>query len=110
MNIFQKQYILHKIFQRIFFEKNRNAMSLEAHRLGREFRIFVFVFLRQAQLKKSKQIFHTLNKTRLNQGHKFMSGSSHIRCVLIDVEYQNCRQTLDVYLPFLFCLGKLNQN
>ena len=27
-----------------------------------------------------------------------MSDSSHIRSVLIGVEYQNCRQTLDVYL------------
>ena len=36
----------------------RSLMSLVAHRFGRvEFRIFVIVFFRQAQLKKSKQIF-----------------------------------------------------
>ena len=29
-----------------------------------------------------------------------MSGSSHIRSVLIGVEYRNCRRTLDVYLLF----------
>ena len=35
-----------------------------------------------------------------------MSGSSHIRSVLIGVKYQNHRRNLDVYLRF----GKLNQN
>ena len=29
-----------------------------------------------------------------------MSGSSHIGSVLIGVKYQNCHQTLDVYLLF----------
>jgi hypothetical protein len=29
-----------------------------------------------------------------------MSGSSHIRSVLIGVEYRSCCQTLDVYLVF----------
>ena len=29
-----------------------------------------------------------------------MSGSSHIQSVLIGVEYQNCRRTLDAYLLF----------
>ena len=31
---------------------------------------------------------------------KCMSGSSHIRSVLIGIEYRNCHQTLDVYLLF----------
>ena len=31
---------------------------------------------------------------------KLMSGSSHIRRVLIGIEYRNCHQTLDVYLHF----------
>ena len=30
-----------------------------------------------------------------------MSGSSHIRSVLIGDEYRNCRRTLDVYLLFV---------
>ena len=29
-----------------------------------------------------------------------MSGSSHIKSVLIGVKYRNCRGTLDFYLPF----------
>ena len=36
-----------------------------------------------------------------------MSGSSHIRSVLIVVEYRNCRRTLDVYLLFAILLGKI---
>ena len=36
-----------------------------------------------------------------------MSGSSHIRCVLIGVEYRNCRRTLDVYLLFAFWVGQI---
>ena len=35
-----------------------------------------------------------------------MSGSSHIQSVLIGVEYQNCRATLDVYLLFAILLGQ----
>ena len=37
----------------------------------------------------------------------FMSGSSHIGSVLIGVEYQNCRQTLNVYLLFAILLGQI---
>ena len=56
-------------------------MSSAAHRFGRvEFRIFVVVFYRQAQLKKSKQIFENRNvqidelpKT-LNENHEKKSG------------------------------------
>ena len=36
-----------------------------------------------------------------------MSGSSHIRSVLIAVEYQNCHQYLDVYLLFAILLGQI---
>ena len=36
-----------------------------------------------------------------------MSGSFHIRSVLIGVEYRNWRQTLDVYLLFAILLGKI---
>ena len=38
-----------------------------------------------------------------------MSGSSHIRSVLIGVEYQN-GQILDVYLLFAILLGQIFQN
>ena len=31
---------------------------------------------------------------------RVMPGSSHIRSVLIGIEYRNCLQTLDVYLCF----------
>ena len=37
-----------------------------------------------------------------------MSGSCHIRNVLIDVEYQNYRRTLDVYLLFATYLDGAN--
>ena len=36
-----------------------------------------------------------------------MSGSSYIQSVLIGVEYQNCHQTLDVYLPFAILLRQI---
>ena len=36
-----------------------------------------------------------------------MSASSHIRSVLIGVEYQNCHRTLDVYLLFAILLGQI---
>ena len=36
-----------------------------------------------------------------------MNGLSHIRCVLIGVEYQNCHLTLDVYLLFANLLGQI---
>ena len=36
-----------------------------------------------------------------------MSGSSHIRSVLIGVEYQNCHRTLDVYLLFPIWMGQI---
>ena len=37
----------------------------------------------------------------------FMSGSSHIRSVLIGVEYRNYRLTLDVYLLFAIWMGQI---
>ena len=37
-----------------------------------------------------------------------MSGSSHIRSVLIGVEYQKCCQTLHVYLLFPIWLGQIH--
>ena len=37
----------------------------------------------------------------------FIYGSSHIRSVLIGVEYRNCRQYLDVYLLFAILLGQI---
>ena len=37
-----------------------------------------------------------------------MSGSSHIRSVLIGVEYQNWGRTLDVYLLFAILLGQIH--
>jgi hypothetical protein len=36
-----------------------------------------------------------------------MSGSSHIQSVLIGVEYQNCCQTLEVYLLFAVWMGQI---
>ena len=36
-----------------------------------------------------------------------MSGSSHIRSVLIGVEYQNCHQTFVVYLLFAIWMGQI---
>ena len=36
-----------------------------------------------------------------------MFDSSHIRNVLIGVEYQNCCQTLDVYLLFAIWMGQI---
>ena len=36
-----------------------------------------------------------------------MYGSSHIRSVLIGVEYRNYHQTLDVYLPFATWMGQI---
>ena len=36
-----------------------------------------------------------------------MRGSSQIQSVLIGVEYQNCRQTLDVYLLFAIWMGQI---
>ena len=36
-----------------------------------------------------------------------MSGSSHIRSVLIGVEYRNYYQTLDVYLLFAIWMGQM---
>ena len=36
-----------------------------------------------------------------------MSGSFHIRSVLIGVEYQNLRRTLDVYLLFAIWMGQI---
>ena len=36
-----------------------------------------------------------------------ISGSSHIRSVLIGVEYQNYCQTLDVYLLFAIWIGQI---
>ena len=37
----------------------------------------------------------------------FMSGSSHIRSVLISIEYRNCYQTLEVYLLFAILHGQM---
>ena len=36
-----------------------------------------------------------------------MCGSCHIPNVLIGIEYQYCRQTLDVYLHFAICMGQI---
>ena len=36
-----------------------------------------------------------------------MSGSSHIRSVLIGVEYRNWYRILDVYLLFVICMGQI---
>ena len=41
------------------------------------------------------------------QKSKIMSGSSHIRSVLIGIKYRNCRWTLDVYLHFAILLGQI---
>ena len=38
---------------------------------------------------------------------QLMSGSSHIRSVLIGVEYGNCRLILDVYLLFVIWMGQI---
>ena len=39
-----------------------------------------------------------------------MCESSHIWIVLIGIEYQNCRQTLDVYLLVAISIGKIQYN
>ena len=51
----------------------------------------------------------TLQYSQPQQSHRYqlMSGSSHIRSVLIGVEYRNCRRTLDVYLLFAILLGQI---
>ena len=36
-----------------------------------------------------------------------MSGSSHIRSVLIGIEYQNCHQTFGIYLLFAIWMGQI---
>jgi hypothetical protein len=36
-----------------------------------------------------------------------MSGTSHVRSVLIGVEYQNCHRTLDVHLLFAIWMGQI---
>ena len=36
-----------------------------------------------------------------------MSGSSHIQSVLVAVKYQNCCQTLDVYLCFAIWIEQI---
>ena len=36
----------------------------------------------------------------------FMCGSSHIRSVLIGVEYRNCCRTLDFYLHLAILIGQ----
>ena len=41
-------------------------------------------------------------------GGELISGSSHIRIVLIGIKYQNCRRTLDVYLLFVSYLDGAN--
>ena len=38
---------------------------------------------------------------KLSKKIRLLSGSSHILSVLIGVEYQNCRRTLDVFFYFL---------
>ena len=54
--------------QGIHIKKYARLMSLVAHRFVEfEFQIFVVVFFRQEQLKKSKQIFDILNSTKPNQ-------------------------------------------
>ena len=47
--------------------------------------------------------------TRLRGGGRdtLMCGSCHIRNVLIGIEYQNCCQTLDVYLLFADWMGPI---
>ena len=46
----------------------------------------------------------TLWKTRFIS---LMSSSSHIRSILIGIECQNCRRTLDAYLLFVILLGQI---
>ena len=38
----------------------------------------------------------------------FMSGSSHMRSVLIGVEYRKCSRTLDAYLLFAIWMGQIH--
>ena len=39
-----------------------------------------------------------------------MCGSCHIQNVLIGIKYQNCSQTLDVYLLLAICMGQIQSN
>jgi hypothetical protein len=39
----------------------------------------------------------------ISESFSLLRGSSHIRSVLIGIEYRNCRQTLDVYCLFTYC-------
>ena len=56
---------------------------------------------------KSKKTFPWGLKCEINNDICLMSGSSHIRSVLIGIEYQNCHQTLDVYSLFAILLGQI---
>jgi len=44
---------------------------------------------------------------RVFQDLHLMCGSCHIQNVPIGVEYQNCHQTLDVYLLFAIWMGQI---
>ena len=55
----------------------------------------------------SASIKTTTSVNLIEQNISLMSGSSHIRSVLIGVEYRNCRRTLDVYLLFATWMGQI---
>ena len=52
-------------------------------------------------------IIYYQDQAVISRLHCFMSGSSHIRSVLICVEYRNCRRTLNAYLLFAILLGQI---
>ena len=49
----------------------------------------------------------TKSEWKTNLPLSLMSGSSHIRSVLVGVEYRNCRRTFVVYLLFAIWMGQI---
>ena len=43
----------------------------------------------------------------ISESFSLLRGSSHIRSVLIGIEYRNCRRTLDVYLLIAIWIGQI---
>ena len=57
--------------------------------------------------RKSVSIDSLHQHAQVGKVKTLMRGSSHIRSVLIGVEYRNCCQTLDAYLLFAILLGQI---
>ena len=104
----RKHHIVHATFHYFMkfqtFVKHRSVASMFANALKmRNVRIFqylsVLTLVKKDDFKWSHGFLHLGFSTGILH-NSLVSGSSHIRSVLIGVEYQNCRLTLDVYLLF----------